>query len=84
MVGYLLQRVVLLGLTFILITAIQFVIIHSAPGDPVELFFAGGLAAGTAGVEAEKLADVERAKEELRHQLGLDRPLYVQYGVWLG
>lgn len=84
MAGYLLQRVVLLGLTFIAITVIQFGIIHNAPGDPVELFFAGGLAAGAEGVQAERMADVERAKEELRNELGLDRPLYVQYGVWLG
>jgi peptide/nickel transport system permease protein len=83
LVGYLLQRVVLLGFTFVAITVIQFAIIHNAPGDPVELFFAGGLAAGTDGIEAEKLANVERAKEELRRQLGLDRPLVVQYGAWL-
>ena len=40
MAGYLLQRILLLGLTFIAITVIQFGIIHNAPGDPVELFFA--------------------------------------------
>ncbi len=26
----------------------------------------------------------EQAKSELRHELGLDRPVYVQYGSWLG
>jgi peptide/nickel transport system permease protein len=26
----------------------------------------------------------EEAKTELRHELGLDRPIYVQYGSWLG
>ena len=26
----------------------------------------------------------ETAKTELRHELGLDRPIYVQYGSWLG
>jgi peptide/nickel transport system permease protein len=26
----------------------------------------------------------EQAKTELRHELGLDRPIYVQYGSWLG
>ncbi len=82
--GYLLQRAVLLSLTFVAITVIQFVIIHSAPGDPVELFFAGGLAAGTEGMSAEKLADVEKEKAHMRAKLGLDRPLYVQYGIWLG
>ncbi len=84
MAGYLVQRVFLLSLTFVAITVIGFGIVRLAPGDPVELFFAGGLAAGTLGVDAERLADVERAKQELRRQLGLDRPLYVQYGLWFG
>ena len=84
MAGYLVQRVFLLSLTFVAITVIGFGIVHLAPGDPVELFFAGGLAAGTEGVDAERLAEVERAKQELRRQLGLDRPLYVQYGLWFG
>jgi peptide/nickel transport system permease protein len=83
MAGYLIQRVILLGLTFIAITLIGFVIMHQAPGDPVEMFFAGGLSGSTRGASVERLADVERAKEQLRHQLGLDRPLHVQYGVWL-
>ncbi len=84
MAGYLVQRIFLLSMTFVAITVIGFGIVRLAPGDPVELFFAGGLAAGTQGVDAERLADVERAKQELRRQLGLDRPLYVQYGLWFG
>jgi peptide/nickel transport system permease protein len=84
MARYLIQRVFLLGLTFLAITVVAFGIVHMAPGDPVELFFAGGLSAGIEGVSVERLAEVEQAKENLRRQLGLDRPLYVQYGVWLG
>lgn len=84
MIRYLVQRIFLLFLTFVSITIIGFSIMRLAPGDPVELFFAGGLAAGTEGVSVERLREIERAKEELRHQLGLDRPLHVQYAVWLG
>ena len=85
MAGYLIQRVILLGLTFLAITMIGFTIMHLAPGDPVEMFFAGGIGGGgDRGVRTERLADVEKAKEQLRRQLGLDRPLYVQYGKWLG
>ncbi|MCP4007141.1 MAG: ABC transporter permease [bacterium] len=84
MASYLLQRVILLSLTFIAITVLQFVLIHQAPGDPVEMFFSGGVAGGTEGVSPEKLADIERAKADLRQKFGLDRPLPVRYGIWLG
>ncbi len=81
---YLIQRSILLGLTFIAITIIGFVIVHLAPGDPVELFFSGGLVAGVEGIDPERLAEAEKAKADLRRQLGLDRPLHVQYVHWLG
>jgi peptide/nickel transport system permease protein len=84
MARYLVQRVFLLALTFLAITVIGFSITRLAPGDPVELFFAGGLAGGTEGIRTDRLREVEKAKEELRRQLGLDRPLHVQYGLWLG
>ena len=80
---YLIQRCFLLGLTFIAITIIGFSIVRLAPGDPVELFFSGGLAAGVEGVNPERLAQVEQAKEDLRRQLGLDQPLHIQYIRWL-
>ena len=80
---YLIQRCFLLGLTFIAITIIGFSIVRLAPGDPVELFFSGGLAAGVEGVNPERLAQVEQAKEDLRRQLGLDQPLHIQYLRWL-
>ena len=47
-------------------------------------YLAGGLASGQAGISTQKIADVERAKAELRHELGLDRPIPVQYVDWLG
>ncbi|MCZ6714641.1 MAG: ABC transporter permease [Deltaproteobacteria bacterium] len=81
---YLIQRCFLLGLTFIAITIIGFSIVRLAPGDPVELFFSGGLAAGVEGVNPERLVQVEQAKEDLRRQLGLDQPLHIQYIRWLG
>jgi peptide/nickel transport system permease protein len=68
--------------TFVGVTFIAFLIMHLAPGDPVELYFQGGLAAGTQGASPERLAEIQRAKEHERHRLGLDRPLPVQYAVW--
>src|SRR5881398_1876590 len=68
--------------TFVGITFIAFLIMHLAPGDPVELYFHGGLTGGTQGASPERLAEIQRAKERERHRLGLDRPLPVQYVVW--
>ena len=84
MLQYLIQRTFLLLLTFLTITVIAFSIMHAAPGDPVDLFFEGGLEGGTEGAQTERLARVAEAKEALRKQLGLDRPLYEQYFTWLG
>jgi peptide/nickel transport system permease protein len=83
MLGYAIRRLLLLVPTFIGITFIAFLIMHLAPGDPVEIYFAGGLGAGERGVSPERLAEVQKAKEQMRRQLGLDRPLPVQYGIWL-
>lgn len=84
MIQYLVQRLLLLVPTFIGATFVAYAIMLMAPGDPVDLFFAGGLAAGTEGVSTERLAEVEAAKEELRRDLGLDRSVPVQYALWLG
>ncbi len=53
-----------------LVSVLVFSLIHLVPGDPVMVML---------GSNAEK-AQVE----ELRHRLGLDRPLLVQYGAWMG
>ena len=84
MLAYALRRSLLMIPTFVGVTFIGFAIMHLAPGDPVELYFAGGLAAGAKGASSEKLADVARAKEAERKRLGLDRPVPVQYALWLG
>src|SRR5512139_17610 len=84
MLAYAVRRLLLMIPTFFGITFIAFSIMHLAPGDPVEMYLAGGLASGTAGISTQKLADLARAKEELRRELGLDRPIPIQYGLWLG
>ena len=70
--------------TFIGITLIAFFIAHLAPGDPAELMAGGGLGAGGAeGISMEKRASVDVALEQWRQQFGLDRPLHIQYVIWL-
>ncbi|MGH7823691.1 MAG: ABC transporter permease [Candidatus Binatia bacterium] len=84
MASYALQRVLLMIPTFIGITLIGFLIMRLAPGDPAELRAAGGLAAAAgAGVSLEKRVSVDEAVAQWRKQYGLDRPIHVQYAVWL-
>jgi peptide/nickel transport system permease protein len=84
MVSYLIQRSLLMIPTFIGITLIGFLIMRLAPGDPAELRAAGGLgAAAGGGISVEKRGAVDEAMAQWRAQYGLDKPLHVQYGVWL-
>lgn len=82
MLSYAARRLLLMIPTFVGVTFVAFVIMHLAPGDPVELYFHGGLGAGVQGASSERLADIEKAKAAERSRLGLDRPLPVQYGLW--
>jgi peptide/nickel transport system permease protein len=80
---YVAQRLLLLVPTFIGVTFLAYAIMLMAPGDPVDLFFAGGIAGGGEGISTDRMAEVQEAKEELRRDLGLDRPIPVQYALWV-
>lgn len=61
------------GLALVLaVVVLNFVLVHAAPGDPVET-----IAGASGGMSPEMMA-------QLRTQYGLDRPLPVQLGVYLG
>lgn len=84
MLSYALQRLLLMIPTFLGITLIGFLIMRLAPGDPAELRAAGGLAgAGGAGISLDKQTSVDVALAQWRKQYGLDKPLHVQYAIWL-
>lgn len=70
MTGYLLRRLAQVIPTALLAATLVFSLIHFIPGDPVEMMLG----------EGAQPADVTA----LRHDLGLDRPLLVQYGAFLG
>ena len=69
MIGYLIRRV--LGAIPLLlgILTLIFFIIHIAPGDPTARFVNPNVS--------------PRVIEQMRHNLGLDQPLHVQYVKWL-
>jgi peptide/nickel transport system permease protein len=81
---YLIQRLLMLIPTFVGITLVGFLVMHLAPGDPAELRAAGGLGgAREATVARDKRGSLDDALAQWRSQYGLDKPLHVQYAVWL-
>jgi len=69
MARHLLQRFLLTLPALWLVLTLVFLLIHIVPGDPVEQMLGDGAAPGQI--------------VQLRHALGLDQPLYVQYGRYL-
>ena len=67
---YLIKRLLLIVPTLLLVSVIVFSLTRLIPGDVVVLMF-----------EEKAYA---KDLDALRAKLGLDRPLYVQYGAWLG
>src|SRR5206468_6575932 len=54
----------------LLVTAGVFALLHLTPGDPIDAMMAESVDA--------------TAKDALRRELGLDRPIHVQYATWMG
>ena len=69
MTGYLLKRIFGALVVMFVVATLVFFMLRLVPGDPI----------------AAMLADVgdPAAVEEIRRKLGLDQPMYVQYGKWL-
>ena len=71
MLRFLLTRVSLVIPTFIGMTLLAFFLIRLVPGDPIETM------AGERGIDAARHA-------ALLKEYGLDRPVLVQYGIYIG
>lgn len=69
MLGYFVRRLIMLLPVFLAMSAIVFLIVHLVPGDPIDHMLQIG-------------ASAER-RQELAAKFGLDRPLVVQYALWL-
>lgn len=70
MFQFILKRIAMVIPTFIGITLLTFALIHLIPGDPIEIRM------GERGLSPE-------VHEQMKKQLGLDQPLYIQYGSYL-
>jgi peptide/nickel transport system permease protein len=71
MVRYLARRLVLLVPVLLGVSVLVFVLIRLIPGDVVDVLL------GNEAVNPE-------IREQIRSLFGLDAPMYVQYGRWLG
>ena len=71
MFRFFLTRASLLVPTFIGMTLLAFFLIRLVPGDPIETL------AGERGIDPERHA-------QLLKEYGLDKPLFVQYGIYIG
>jgi peptide/nickel transport system permease protein len=72
--AYAAKRVLLFLPTIVLTTIVVFGLFWIVPGDVATLILVGADGEDTATIE-----DIEK----LRQELGLDRPIHVQYGEWL-
>ncbi|MFB0552466.1 MAG: ABC transporter permease, partial [Phycisphaerae bacterium] len=70
--SYVMRRIMLMIPMFFLSTIVIFSLIHVAPGDPIEIMF----------TESGR-PPAREVIEELRKSLGLDKPIYVQYFIWI-
>ena len=76
MLAYIMRRLLLAVMTVWAISVLSFAIIHLPPGDYVTSYIASMSASGSAVSEGEAAA--------MREQLGLNKPIYVQYVKWMG
>ncbi|NNG19545.1 ABC transporter permease [Naumannella sp. ID2617S] len=75
MLRFVVKRLAVSVVTLLLISVLVFLMIRTAPGDPVEMYF-----------DPMQFTGPDRAEQvaAARSRLGLDKPLPVQYAVWLG
>ncbi len=69
MIGFIVRRFIQAIIVTLLVTIISFLLLHIIPGDPVIQML--GTKASPTQVKL------------LEHELGLDRPIIIQYGEWL-
>ncbi|RYH12480.1 MAG: ABC transporter permease, partial [Alphaproteobacteria bacterium] len=70
MLAYAIRRIFMLVPVFLAVSVIIFLILHFIPGDPIDNLL--------------KVGSSPDQRAEMMTRYGLDRPLPVQYGIWLG
>jgi len=71
---YIIRRVIQMILVLLIVTVIVFLMVRLLPGDPILMY-----------LTASDLEEITQEQVDvIRHDLGLDRPLLVQYFDWIG
>lgn len=68
MIRYIVKRILMLIPVIVVVMVISFLITHVMPGDPIRMMM-GDFAS-------------EEQVAAMKHQLGYDKPLVVQFGIW--
>ena len=76
MIQHIIKRLLLLPVLLLIFSIFAFVIIQAPPGDFVTSYIAE-LASSGSSMDQVQI-------DALREQYGLDQPIYVQYGKWMG
>jgi peptide/nickel transport system permease protein len=77
MIAYIARRVFYMLIVLFVISLIAFILIWLPPGDFVSSYVAKLIASGRGP------SDREAYELQLRHQYGLDQPIYAQYARWI-
>ena len=72
--AYLIRRLLLIIPTLFILSILVFLSVRFIPGDVIDVMVSGMGLYATGGLD----------REVLLHEMGLDVPVYVQYGRWLG
>lgn len=70
---YIIRRILYMLIVLVIVTAIVFILVRLLPGDPILIYLTQQ--------DVESLSIEQVAK--IRHELGLDKPLFVQYVTWV-
>jgi peptide/nickel transport system permease protein len=71
---YIIRRLLQMLLILVLVTVLVFLMVRLLPGDPILMF-----------LSAQQMEQITQEQlDYLRHQVGLDKPMIIQYFDWVG
>jgi peptide/nickel transport system permease protein len=70
---YIFRRLITVFIVIIIVSVMVFLAIRLLPGDPILVYLSQG--------DVASLSPAEIAKA--KHEFGLDKPIYQQYGIWI-